>query len=79
MAEVDKTEKYYQLFGQYYLNDGIYSWEEVDAHCGTLEECLECKEYAMRTSPEYVDFRVEYHIVTEVYGPEYNIESDWER
>ena len=79
MAEVDKTKKYYRLLGQYYLSDGIYSWEELDAYCDTLEKCLGCKEYAMLNSPEYVDFMVEYHIVTEVYGPEYNIESDFER
>ena len=79
MEVINKTEKYYQLLGQYYFSDGVYCWEEVDAQCDTLEQCLRCKEYAINTSPEYVDFMIEYRVVTEICEPEYYIESDLER
>jgi hypothetical protein len=75
------TEIFYQLRGQYYLGDGIYLWEDVDAQCDTLESCLGCKDYALKYSPEYVDFMVEHKVVvtTLILAPENNIENDMER
>lgn len=76
-----ESEHFYQLRGQYYLGDGLYVWEDVDAQCETLEDCLNCKEYAIENSPQYVDFMVEYRVVTTILilAPENNIESDMER
>jgi len=71
--------EYYQLRGQYYLSDGIYSWEDVDAQCETLEKCLACKEYSMMNSPEYVDYEIIHRVETVVKTAEYGIESDWDR
>lgn len=75
------TEVFYQLMGQYYLGDGIYLWEDVDAQCETLEECLSCRDYALTRNPEYVDFMVEHRVVvtTLILAPENGIESDMER
>lgn len=75
------TERFYQLMGQYYLGDGIYLWEDVDAPGETLDDCLECKEFAIKHYPQYVDYMVEFRVVTTVtvLAPEMNIESDMER
>jgi hypothetical protein len=76
-----ETENFYQLRGQYYLGDGLYVWEDVDAQAETLDDCLGHKESAILNSPEYVDFMVEYRVVTTilVMPPENGIESDMER
>ena len=71
--------EYYQLRGQYYLSDGIYLWENVDAQCKTLEQCVQCKNYAMMYYPEYVDYEIIHRIETVVMTPKNDIESDWDR
>ena len=75
------TESFYQLMGQYYLGDGIYLWEDIDAQCDTLERCLGGIDYALKYCPQYVDFMVEHRVVTTtlVMGPERGIESDMGR
>jgi hypothetical protein len=63
----DNYREFYQLRCQSYLSDGIYIWEDVDAECATLDECLDCMVHA-QCSPEYTDFEIEFRQVT-VLGP----------
>ena len=65
--EMEKQE-HYQLRGKYYLSDGIYLWEDVDAECDTLKECVECRNYAMMHNPEYVNYEIIHRIETVVWN-----------
>jgi hypothetical protein len=71
--------EYYQLRAQSYLSDGIYIWEDLDAECETLEECLNCRNYAMLNYPEYVDYEIIHRVETIVSPAKRGIESDWDR
>jgi hypothetical protein len=71
--------KYYVVMGQHYLSDGIYSWEEVDEYCPTLEDAIDCLNDEREYNLMYVDFRIDCHIVKEVVPPSRGIESDWDR
>lgn len=71
--------EYYQLRAQFYLSDGIYIWEDIDAQCETLEKCLECRNYAMLNNPEYVDYEIIHRVETVVSPAQCGIESDWDR
>jgi hypothetical protein len=71
--------EYYQLRAQSYFSDGIYIWEDIDAQCETLEDCLKCKEYAISNNPEYVDYEIIHRIETVVNSATQGIESDWDR
>ena len=75
------TENHYQLSGQYYLGDGLYVWEDVDAPADTLDKCLKQRDYALMHSPQYVDFMIDYRVVTTilVMPPQNGIESDMDR
>jgi hypothetical protein len=62
----DNNREFYQLMGESYLSDGVYTWEDVDAECDTLEQCLKCMAYA-QGNPEYTRFKIEFRTVT-VFG-----------
>ncbi len=59
----DNYEEFYQLTCESYLSDGMYIWEDVDAQCDTLDQCLDCLHHA-QNSPEYTDFAIEFRQVT---------------
>jgi hypothetical protein len=59
----DNNREFYQLVCERYLSDGVYTWEDVDAECDTLEKCLECMAYA-QGNPEYTCFKIEFRTVT---------------
>jgi hypothetical protein len=61
--------EYYQLRAQYYLSDGMYIWEDVDAECETYEKCLKCRDYAITHHPEYVDYEIIHRVETVVMRP----------
>ena len=79
MSNATEKYEYYRLSGQYYLNDGVYCWEEIDAYCQTLEAALDCMLHHQQDSPQYVDYRVVHHITEEVIPPTMGFESDWGR
>ncbi len=59
----DNYREFYQLRCQSYLSDGIYIWEDVDAECDTLDECIDCMHHA-QNNPMYTDFEIEFRQVT---------------
>jgi hypothetical protein len=65
----DNYREFYQLMCASYLSDGVYIWEDVDAECDTLEQCLDCMSYA-QDNPEYTDFKIEFRKVTELDSAE---------
>jgi hypothetical protein len=77
--EKETSWEYYAVMAQYYLFDGMYDWHEVDEYCPTLKDALECLQDQKEGNPQYVDFRIDHHIVTEVVPPTMGYEDDFKR
>jgi len=68
MEKAYEARDYYVLYGQWYVGEGVFYWEEVSEELDSHDECVAAYEN-MKDDSEYLDWKIEHHTVTVTLKP----------